>query len=208
MIPTLHRSLTLSLPLALVALCASGCLMGGNTVTPRQFVLSPVAKPPTTEAFNKPPGIGVGIVRVPGYLQRSAMAIRKDNTEIVYLDTAIWAERLDSLIQRSLAENLSTQVPTDSIRLSSWLREEIQRAVFVTIERLDVDQKGQGTLIAWWRVTSSDGSRTYKDGEIRITQAPSNPGVHPEDVAETLSKLLERISLTLAEAIRSTANDG
>ena len=208
MIPPLRRTLTLSLPLAVVVLCASGCLMGGNTVTPRQFVLSPVSKPPATEAFAKPPGIGVGIVRVPGYLQRSAMAIRKDNNEIVYLDGAVWAERLDSLIQRSLAENLSTQVPTDSIRLSSWLKDEVQRAVFVTVERLDVDQAGRGTLIAWWRVTSSDGAKTYKDGEIRITQAASARGVHPEGVADTVGKLLDQMSMTLSEAIRSTANEG
>jgi uncharacterized lipoprotein YmbA len=202
------RCSPLPLSLILVALCASGCLMGRNTVTPRQFVLSPIAKPPSTEAFAKPPGIGVGIVRVPGYLQRSSMVVRKDTNELVYLDAAIWAERLDSLIQRSLAENLSTLVPTDSIRLSSWLKDEVHRAVFVTVERLDVDQDGTGTLIAWWRVTSSEGSKTYKDGEIRITQKASAPGIHPEGVAETISKLLEQMSVILAEAIRSTANEG
>jgi uncharacterized lipoprotein YmbA len=200
------RCRPLLLSLSLVALSSSGCLMGRNTVTPRQFVLSPIAKPPATDAFAQPPGIGVGIVRVPGYLQRSAMVVRKDNNELVYLDAAVWAERLDSLIQRSLAENLSTLVPTDSIRLSSWLKDEVHRAVFVTVERLDVSPEGQGTLIAWWRITSSEGSKTYRDGEIRITQAASAPGVHPEGVADTISRLLAQMSVTLAEAIRSTAN--
>ena len=192
--------------LILVALVASGCLMGRNTVTPRQFVLSPIATPPTTGAFAKPPGIGVGLVRVPGYLQRASMAVRKDNNEIVYLDAAVWAERLDSLIQRSLAENLSTLVPTDSIRLSSWLKDEVHRAVFVTIERLDVTPEGQGTLVAWWRVTSSEGSKTYKDGEIRITQKPVSTGVHPEGVADTVSQLVAQMSQVLAQAVRETAN--
>ena len=202
------RCRPLLLSLSLVALCASGCLMRRNTVTPRQFVLSPIAKPPATDAFTKSPGIGVGIVRVPGYLQRSSMVVRKDDNEIIYLDAAVWAERLDSLIQRSLAENLSTLVPTDSIRLSSWLKDEVQRAEFVTIERLDVNQDGHGTLIAWWRVTSSEGSKTYKDGEIRINQPASASGIHPDGVAETISRLLEQMSVTLAEAIRSTANEG
>ena len=198
--------LPLSTSLVLLALAASGCLMGRSTVTPRQFVLSPLAKPPANEAFSRPPGIGVGLVRVPGYLQRSSMAVRKDNNEIVYLDAAVWAERLDSLIQRGLAENLSTLVPTDSIRLSSWLKDEVSRAVSVTIERLDVTPEGQGTLVAWWRVTSSEGSKTYKDGEIRITQKPVSPGVHPEGVADTVSQLVAQMSQVLAQAIRETAN--
>ena len=201
-----HLRIPLATSLALVSLIASGCLMGRNTVTPRQFVLSPIAKPPATEAFAKPPGIGVGLVRVPGYLQRASMAVRKDNNEIVYLDAAVWAERLDSLIQRSLAENLSTLVPTDSIRLSSWLKDEVHRAVFVTIERLDVTPEGQGNLVAWWRVTSSEGSKTYKDGEIRITQKPASPGVHPEGVADTISQLVAQMSQVLAQAVRETAN--
>ncbi len=204
MIAPLRRPLAASL--ILVALVASGCLMGRNTVTPRQFVLSPIATPPTTEAFAKPPGIGVALVRVPGYLQRASMAVRKDNNEIVYLDAAVWAERLDSLIQRSLAENLSTLVPTDSIRLSSWLKDEVSRAVSVTIERLDVNPEGQGTLVAWWRVTSSEGSKTYKDGEIRITQKPGSPGVHPEGVADTVSQLVAQMSQVLAQAVRETSN--
>lgn len=204
MIAPLSRSLAASL--VLLALVASGCLMGRNTVTPRQFVLSPLATPPTSQAFAKPPGIGVGLVRVPGYLQRASMAVRKDNNEIVYLDAAVWAERLDSLIQRGLAENLSTLVPTDSIRLSSWLKDEVSRAVAVTIERLDVTPEGQGTLVAWWRVTSSEGSKTYKDGEIRITQKPGSPGVHPEGVADTISQLVAQMSQVLAQAVRETAH--
>jgi len=200
-----HRR-PLASSLVLVAFVASGCLMGPNTVTPRQFVLSPIATPPTTEAFAKPPGIGVALVRVPGYLQRASMAVRKDNNEIVYLDAAVWAERLDSLIQRGLAENLSTLVPTDSIRLSSWLKDEVSRSVSVTVERLDVTPEGQGTLVAWWRVTSSDGSKTYKDGEIRITQKPASPGVHPEGVADTVSQLVAQMSQALAQAVRETAN--
>ena len=97
-------------------------------------------------------------------------------------------------------------VPTDSIRLSSWLKDEVHLAVFVTIERLNVTPEWQGTLVAWWRVTSSEGSKTYKDGEIRITQKPASPGVHPEGVADTISQLVAQMSQVLAQAVRETAN--
>jgi len=188
----------------LICLLVSGCLFKPTTVKTRSFVLAPLSTSSGAPASKDPRSIGVGLVKLPPYLLRTSIAVRKDTHELEYLEASLWADRLDGALQRSLAANLSVLVPTDRIRLSTWSNADVELAVFVSVEQFDVDAQGRGTLIAWWRITTPSGDRTLKNGLAHLQRPGPSPYTHPEAIATTLSELTAELSETLAAAIQES----
>jgi uncharacterized lipoprotein YmbA len=145
--------------------------------------------------------VGVGQVKLPAYLFNTSLAVRNGTNEIEYLARALWAERLDTGIQRVLAANLATLLPTDQIRFSSWRSEDVAAEVHVAIEQFDVDSSGGGVLVAWWRILSPGGEKTLKAGECRVERQGPSPDANPSGAVATLSDLMAVLSRQLAQAI-------
>jgi len=189
--------------LTAAALCvtATGCFTP-HTVATRHFTLAPV--PATTVATNGV-RVGVGVVKMPEYLTGNSLAVRKDAGEIVYVESALWAERLDNGFARVLAADLSAKIPTDQVRLGAWRADDVTVEVHVTVEQFDVDQAGKGTLVAWWRVTAPGGGKVLKSGEARLTKAGKAPASDSQNIVTTLSDLTAEFSGSLAQAVREVA---
>ena len=148
--------------------------------------------------------VGLGQVKLPAYLFNTSVAVRKGTNEVQYLPSALWAERLDTGIQRVLAANLATLLPTDRVRLSAWRSEDVGAEVYVVIERFDVDASGHGVLVAWWRILSPGGEETLKAGESRFTRQGPSPDTSPSGAIATLSDLMGDLSRQLAQALKET----
>jgi uncharacterized lipoprotein YmbA len=191
------------------ALCAvlAGCLLKPATVTTRRFVLTPLqaegnAGNPTQLA------VGLGRITLPDYLLRDSIAIRKGENEIQYLENALWAERLDHSFQRALAANLSTQLGGSRVHISAWQPGEVALAVRVSVERLDVDSHGRGTLIARWQIESPDSGKVVRSGESSLNKPGQPPYDEPATIATTLSDLTAQFSEVLAKAVRECTPTG
>ena len=190
-----------------VGMALTGC--GFLKPTPsmeRHFVLTPS---PTTEGTTNAPlsvgvGVGVGQVKVAPYLFNNSLAVRQGTNEIRYLQSVLWAEHLDSAIQRVLAANLSSSLHTQRIRLSSWRSDEVSAEVYVTIEQLDVSSAGEGVLVAWWRILSPGGEKTLKSGKGHLVRQGPSPEREPSGAIATLSGLVGEFSGQLAQAINET----
>ena len=189
--------------LAAAGLCATltACFRA-NTITTRHFLLTPALSTATTKSDVR---LGVGIVKMPEYLLKNSLAVRKNAGEISYLETAVWAERLDKGFARVLAANLSAMIPTDEVRLGSWRAKDVMVEVYVNVQQFDVDQSGKGTLTAWWRITAPGGAEILKSGETRLTKTGQTPASNAENVVTTLSQLTADFSGTLAQAVREVA---
>jgi uncharacterized lipoprotein YmbA len=188
-----------------VALGLAGCLnLKPARATARYFVLGSTAGP---AAARPAPGaaparsLGIGPVKMPLYLLKSNLAVRKTTNEVEYLETAFWAERLDHGFQRVLAADLAALLPADQIRLSAWRREEVSEEIYVTVERFEVSAAGQGTLVAWWRILSPGGEKTLKAGQCRASRQGPPPGTDPEGATATLSELVTDLGRELAQAL-------
>jgi len=172
--------------------------------TARHFVLSalPAAEPavPASGAV----AVGVGPVTLAAYLFNTSLAVRQGTNEIDYLPSTLWAERLDTGLQRVLAANLAVLVPTDQIRLSAWQNADVAAEVYVAVERFDVDARGQGTIVAWWRILSPGGEKTLKAGECRLTRQGPAPDANPSGAVTTLSDLAADMSRQVAQALKET----
>src|SRR5262245_22752970 len=95
-----------SLRVAAVGLtCAllAGCLLRPTTVKTRSYLLTPVPAPATPATVSAHLTIGIGLVKMPDYLLRTSIAVRKGTNEIEYLENSLWAESLDRSFQRTVA---------------------------------------------------------------------------------------------------------
>jgi uncharacterized lipoprotein YmbA len=172
--------------------------------TARHFVLTSL---PAAEPAAAPRGsvaVGLGPVKLAAYLFNTSFAVRNGTNEIVYLPSALWAERLDSGLQRVLAADLATLLPTDQIRLSAWQSVDVSVEVYVAIEQFDVNARGQGVLAAWWRVLSPGGEKTLKAGQSRLERQGPPPDADPSGAVATLSELAADLSRQLAQAVKET----
>jgi uncharacterized lipoprotein YmbA len=191
----------------LTSLAACACLTGcfgflkPAQETARHFVLTSLPAPATMTELPEGLAVGVRQVKLPAYLFDTSLAVRKDTNEIDYLPLIVWAERLDTGIQRALAANLATLLPTDRVRLSAWRSEDVGAEVYVSIEQFDVDTRGRGVLVARWRVLSPGGKETLKAGESRLSRQGPAPNANPSGAIATLSDLLAEQSRQLAQAI-------
>jgi uncharacterized lipoprotein YmbA len=173
--------------------------------TARHFVLTSLPAPPSAAT---PPGktaVGFGQVKVAPYLFNTSFAVRRGTNEIDYSSSTIWAERLDSGLQRVLAANLAILLPTDQIRLSAWQSADVSAEAYAAVERFDVDTRGQGVLVAWWRILSPGGDKTLKSGQCHFTRQGPAPDVDPSGAVATLSELAADLSRQLAEAVKEAA---
>jgi uncharacterized lipoprotein YmbA len=182
----------------------AGCsFLKPSGVTPRSFMLTPLSTPPASPAQTSIKAVGVGFVKLPGYLFARSMVMRQGASEVVYLDTAFWAERLDSGLQRAIAVNLATLLPTIQVRLSTWQPEEVSAELYLTVERFDVDVSGECALQAWWRIVPAGGGEVWKAGQFQAVRAGPAPDVDPDGATASMSALAADLSRDLAQALAS-----
>jgi uncharacterized lipoprotein YmbA len=189
-----------------VILCMSltGCFgfLKPARSTARHFVLTPiVSESPATQGPQNF-GVGVGQVKVPSYLFDSSLAVRTATNEIAYLATVLWAERLDNGLQRVLAANLATLLPSDMVRMSAWRSEEVSAEVYVTINQFDVDQSGRGVLAAHWRILVAGGEKVLKASTSQFSRKGPSPESDPSGAVGTLSDLVGDLSRQLTQSLK------
>ena len=173
--------------------------------TARHFVLSSLPAAGSAAVPSGALAVGVGPIKFAPYLFNTSFAVRRGTNEIDYLPATFWAERLDSGLQRVLAANLATLLPTDQIRLSAWQNADVSVEVYVALEQFDVDASGQGKIVAWWRVLSPGGDKTLKAGQCRLTRQGPVPQTAPSGAVATLSELAADLSRQLVQAIKEIA---
>jgi uncharacterized lipoprotein YmbA len=108
------------------------------------------------------------------------------------------------VLQRTLAANLSRLLPSNSIYLNDWGREQVKARVFIIVQQFDVDTRGRGTLIAQWRITAPDSDIPLKSGQARLDRTGASPRGNPEVIATTLSDLAAEFSRELVQSIRES----
>ena len=197
----------------LLIMCSLGLLLGGCVIKParvpaRYFVLAPIPGREQAPAAAQPLAVEVAFVKMPSYLLRDSMVVRKSADEVDYLETALWAERLDQSFRQTLTENLFLLLGSDGAFLSASERGRLVMRVSVNVEQFDVDTEGRGTLLAEWRLTAAGADKPMRIGQTRLTRPGPAPRDNPQAIATTLSTLVAEFSRELAPALRESAQAG
>ena len=193
----------------------AGCLLKPVTVFTHRYILAPIAaSEPASTPLDRGQGeapsaakqfsVGISFVKMPAYLLRSSIALRRDLHEIEYLEEAVWAERLDEGFQQTLGANLSTLLRSDRVYLSAWERDQVKLRISVNVEQFDVNTGGCGTLIARWRITAPGSEKFLKSGQSHLVRTGPAPRNKPQVIVTTLSALAAEFSRELAQTIQQT----
>jgi uncharacterized lipoprotein YmbA len=141
---------------------------------------------------------------MPSYLLRDSIVVRKSSEEFDYLETALWAERLDQSFRHTLAENLSLLLASNPSHVSAFERDRGVLRVSVNVQQFDVGTEGRGTLLATWRLTAAGADKPTKIGKAHLTRPGPSPRGNPQAIATTLSAMLAEFSRELAQAFRES----
>ena len=202
------NSLCLLLMMSGLGLLLGGCVIKPARVPTRYFVLAPIPGREHAPANARPLLVEVPLVKMPSYLLRDSMVVRKSADEVECLETALWAERLDQSFRQTLSENLSLLLASNRTYLAAAERDRVVLRVSVNVQQFDVDTEGRGTLLAEWRLTAAGADKPMKIGQARLTRPGPAPRGNPQAIATTLSTLVAEFSGDLAEAFRKSAQAG
>ena len=169
--------------------------------TTRYYVLTPIT---ATQSGPGSVALGLGQIKLPPYLFNTSLAVRKGTNQVQYLESELWAERLEASFQRVLAADLATTLPAEQVRLSAWRSEDVAAEVYVAVEQFDVDADGQGVLTAQWRILSPGGEKVLKSGGSRLSRQGPSPEPSASGAVATLSELVADLSRQLVQALKET----
>jgi uncharacterized lipoprotein YmbA len=168
----------------------------------RYYTLAALPDAPDAALPATPPAltVGVGPVTLPPYLDRPQLVTRAGSNRVVLADIDSWAEPLDGLFARVLAENLALLLGTDDVLLLPQRRlMSLDYRVEADVTRFDVDASGNAVLDARWWLLGPDGEKLLRSGRSTITE-PAEVGDYAAGAA-ALSRALGVMSEEIAQAI-------
>jgi uncharacterized lipoprotein YmbA len=198
--------------LLLVSLSLAGC--GNFSAKPdpsRFFTLTAIAQPGATPGkdLSNLAGVslGIGPIRLPGYLDREEIVTRVSPNRIDFSEYDRWAEPLDASFTRVLAQNLSVLLHTNRLVFYPW--EPNRRPNYqltVQVIRFESNDRGEVYLSARWEIfdTSNNNRISLRTGESGITRQPTAQSTDASVAA--LSEALGDLSREIANAV--SAVDG
>jgi uncharacterized protein len=191
------------LGLIVIALC--GCASSPNS---RFYILSSLKNPaPAGTVDSAAPNIivAVGPVTVPDYLDKPGIVTRSGRNEINVSEFNRWAGDLESILSRTVIENLSALLPGNRFSVVRWYP-GIQAVVPITyrltldIIRFDAVPGDAAILESGWMLYGGDPK------PLLIRRDAINAPIKGTDYPETvvaMSKAIEDFSRTIADVIKS-----
>jgi len=170
----------------------------------RYYVLSATTTASTGVHSNQGLAIGLAPINIPDYLQNTRIAIRTGTNEIYYSEQRQWAEHLAKGIQRVLASDLSTLLPSARLITSAWQNGDVKAEVHVSIHRFELDETGEATLECEWRLLSPTDGHVLRLDHAVISKKGSPLGKNPTGAVNTLSQTLAELSNQIAAALKTS----
>jgi uncharacterized lipoprotein YmbA len=199
-----------TLVLVLVTFSLAGC--GSLSPKPdpsRFFTLTAIAQPgamPAKGSTNSPGvSLGIGPVRLPGYLDRQEIVTRVSQNRIDVSEYDRWAEPLETNFTRVVGQNLSVLLHTDRLVFYPWeLNRRPNYQVTIEVLRFESNNQGEVQLSARWEILDTNKRMPLQAGESGITRQPTAQSTDASVAA--LSEALGDLSREIANAV--SAVDG
>ena len=165
---------TMRRALLTLALSLAGCTILAPRPDPsRFFTLSAVADGADAPSDGTV-AVGLGPVRVPGYLDRPELATRVASSELVFSPTDRWAEPLSASLRRVIAQNLSAILGTEEIAAFPWpVGTHVDWAVAVDVLRFERTPDQEVEVTARWVVREGAGAACGSHARPATRSAPT-----------------------------------
>ncbi len=194
--------------LVTLVLIIPGCLSSFTTPQPdrtRYYTLT--AKAAADPAGN--PGLddislGVGPVRIPGYLDREQLVTRVSENRFDVSENDRWIEPLDESVSRVLAQNLYTLLKSDRIFRYPWPNGRyVTHQIDIEILRFEATAANEAQLAARWAIVET-GTKQMLASRTTFLKRPIQ-GSGKEAAVDALSATLADFSREIANTVRAVA---
>ena len=201
----MRRLLTFPVLSALFSVSLSACPSFAPTPDrTRYFALTAQAEPGGA-AKNPGPGeawLGVGPIRIPGYLDREELVIRVAQNRFDVAQNDRWIEPLEESLSRVMAQNLYALLGSERIVRYPWPNNRrITHQVEVEIFRFEPTAEGEAHLSARWAINDA-AARQALSAKASVFKRPLK-GQSREAAVDAMSELLADLSREIADAIRT-----
>jgi uncharacterized protein len=150
--------------------------------------------------------VGLGPVTIPDYLDRPQIVTRTSQNSVLLAEFDRWAEPLSGTISRTLAENLSSLLHTDTVVLYPWPGSvDIAYQVLVDVFRFDGVLGEKAILDAQWSVLGKRGKKVLLL-KRSIFVEPAREGSFAALVSGE-SRALDNLSREIAYALKDLTRD-
>jgi uncharacterized protein len=179
-------------------------LVGCAQLAPTNFyTLAATAEPRADNKRDRGLVIGLGPVTLPAYLDRPDIVTRLGETQMQLADLHKWAEPLEPLLTRIMAQDLYALLDADDVIPLPQRRDvPLDRVVEVDVARLDADATGRVSFDARWRVYGANGDTLLTSGHSMITEQGAPPPDYDAIVA-AMSRAVAAGTRDIATAIKA-----
>jgi uncharacterized protein len=194
------------LPLLLLSMACMISACVSPRVEMRYFLLAPL------ENGSDPAGSGVlgeqyvlvGPLQLPGYLDRPHIMTRLPDGQLGMSEHDRWAEPLDAVLTRTLAENLARLSGSQRVLTYPAGRIAIDKVVTGRIIRFDTDAAGEALLRVQWSVRDGSGQilLPVRIGEYRARTAGDGAPARVAALSDVLGQFSVDVAAELAAAGR------
>jgi uncharacterized lipoprotein YmbA len=185
---------------AAAALAISLCLTACGSSPPSHFYrLTPAS---AAIGASQQPALGIGPVRIPEFLDRSALVFSGEANRLQVAGTELWAEPLADGVQRVVGMNVAQLVGSDNLSYFPWdPRHAPQYGIRINVLDLDADAQ-RATLVADWELYRPGDGATVRKRISTFTHALAGQPLAASELPAAYSALLLQLSETIAAAIR------
>jgi uncharacterized protein len=187
---------------AALTVVLGGCaLLVARPLPPRFYLLTALAQPDPSAPTRPDLVLGLGPVRLAGYLDQPALVTRVDPNQVQPSGVDRWASPLPRSVTAVLVENLSTLLAPRELIIYPWYRTaDVGCQVRVDLRWLERRPGGRIALAGRWSVEELGGSH-----EVRQHDFVWERTVTPDDTDAAVASLsagLAAMSQEIAEAVR------
>lgn len=201
--------------LVLITVLQAGCggLLAPKPDLTRYYLLASLSEmgrhsgpEPSEPSTAVPASVGLGPIRLPGYLDRERIVVRASANRLELLDLSRWAEPLEQSLYRVMAENLSGLLGTNDIRLFPFSGPAPEVKLQIDIRRFEPSEDYSATLVACWFIKDGESNEVLACRETRVTKPARDRSI--SGAVGALSEALGELSVQVAAAVRSIRHPG
>lgn len=188
----------------IAATCLALLLTGCGTSPPVRYFSLEGMDTAGDSATGESVVVGLGPVKIPGYLSRPQIVRRSDGAEIIVDDFRRWAEPLDQSVNRVVAANVESlvgEITVVAFPHNSLIEPDFR--VHASVDRFDVDETGTALLVVQWGIVTNEREPVVTPRRIRYEALAVNPG-DTVLVVEALNDTLTQFSRDIAAQLKTS----
>jgi uncharacterized protein len=193
--------------LVVFAVTISGCLSSFTTPQPdrtRYYTLTVKVEADAGNVTLEDVSLGVGPVRIPGYLDRDQLVTRLSENRFDVSENDRWIEPLDNSVGRVLAQDIYGQLKSDRIFTYPFPSGRfITHQIEIDILRFEATAANEAHLAARWTVVET-ATKQMLASKTTFVKRPIQ-GATKEAAVDALSLTVADFSREIANTVRTVA---